>query len=72
MTNKEWYRSLPNYLQDKVACNCNALNKSYRFVQWYDDKRTLSLGGAFSWKDTPEGFDFWYDINATLEQYGEL
>ena len=72
MTNKQWYRSLPDELQDKVAYNCNALNKSYRFVQWYDDKRTVDLGGAFSWRHTPEGFDFWYDINRKLGQDGKL
>lgn len=72
MTNKQWYRSLPNDLQDKVAHNCNALNEHWRFVQWYDDERTLRLDSAFSWKDTPEGFDFWCDINETLKQYEEL
>jgi hypothetical protein len=67
MTNKEWYLSLPNDLQDKIAANCNALNRKYRFAQWYDDTGNANITGAFSWDSTPERNDFWYSISQTLE-----
>jgi len=67
MTNKQWYRSLPNDLQDKIANNCNKLNKGYRFVEWYDDEAEVSLTGAFVWEFSPEGQTFWEGVNKTLK-----
>jgi len=67
MTNKQWYLSLPNDLQNRISRNCNELNHFYRFAQWYDDKTELSLTGAFSWDQSPEGHDFWYAIYQTIK-----
>jgi hypothetical protein len=67
MTNKEWYLSLSNDLQDKVAHNCNSLNEYYRFAQWYDDKKGASICGAFCWDDSIEGNEFWYGVYKTME-----
>lgn len=66
MREKNWY---PRYCANFDACRtgCRSVEE---FIASKDGRELLGLiDYAFCWMDTPEGEDFWYDIDNDLRDY---
>ena len=70
MTRLEIIESFDEETKAKFVTNCNELNKYLTFDWWLNRKlepgEEEDISGAFSWGDSPEGFDFWEGIDKQI------
>jgi hypothetical protein len=70
MTRLEWFNEQSEEIKDKFKHNCNTFNSFNDFFDWWISKKDEELfvrsgiSGAFTFNLTPEGHDFWANINA--------
>jgi hypothetical protein len=68
MTRQEWFDAQSVIVQTKFLSNCIKLNlDSDFFGDWIGNKypyHAEGLRGAFVWSDSPEGDDYWRDLNS--------
>ena len=75
MKRLKWFNSQTPELQERFKTNCNELNKDYSFEEWinisenhYNYKNyRVNIGSAFVWSMSPEGHQFWSDIDKSIE-----
>jgi hypothetical protein len=75
MTRLEWFNLQPKYIQDRFKENCSENNSDHTdfFDWWSGNNKQLKfndgLMGAFTFKDSPEGHAFWYDIHTQAKEF---
>ncbi len=72
MTRLEWFNNQTPELQEQFKTNCNKLNNgNYSFEEWVNQSEEyysrVNIGGAFAWSMSPEGHQFWWDIDKSIE-----
>lgn len=70
MTRLEIIESFDEETKAKFIKNCNGLNRFMNYDWWLNkdigDYLSDGIGGAFGWDSTPEGYDFWEDIDKQI------
>ena len=66
----EFIKLLPQEVQDKILVNlvaCNERGENYKQSWLNSDTDEYGVKSAFSWDITPEGYDYWNDIDDKME-----
>ena len=62
-TTKEWFEEMPNEYRGRALNNAH-----YSLINTYDSTMAEVICRAFSWRETPEGYDFWSDVHDHYEK----
>ena len=69
MTRQEWFDKQTPELQNNFKNNCNTLNNTDDFFEyWINSKISTGICGAFIFDASKEGHEYWYKINEELER----
>jgi len=64
MKRKDYYNLLPTEIKERAYANTEEgmLNLEIENV-------IAAIAGGFSWKETPEGFEYWADIHEAIDDF---
>lgn len=65
-TIKEWLEELPEPYRSQALKNVHK-----HLLTAKDESLSEALNGAFTWKNTPQGHDYWMDLRDKLKHEGK-
>lgn len=71
MTKQEWLDSQTPKVRREFKNNCNRLNVALMLKDWlkiHEPLETCGISGAFVWKESPQGHQYWYEINRKIKE----
>ena len=67
-TIKEWYEELPEPYRTQAITNCETQSpKGYDILNSFSQCKSRAIAQGFFWQTSPEGEEYWSEINLTLE-----
>lgn len=64
MKRKDYYNLLPTEIRERALANTN-----YGMLNIDNVNIIEAIAGGFSWKETPEGFEYWADIHEAIDDF---